>query len=147
MKLSLWSFERFREEQEEGEDNSPTEETSLSSLDSSTQSLLSSLISSYHEIGKKIESLKESQDLTKGEIEEICLNLPYKKISSDTFSAIRTRKSSSKFNKSKAISECLSRNIDPIDFLDILTLSTEKKKGEEYVMITDPEKKRKGKEK
>lgn len=156
LKLEGWTFERFEKEKETEEESTDsavgvpilTSEVHIFSLDASTQSLLLSLISSHKAISSKISSLTDEQRGIKESIEEICLEIPSKRIIfPDGLSTTRTSKSSTSFNKSKAISECVNRSIDPIDFLDILTLSTEKKKGKEYVMINDPEKKGKGEEK
>lgn len=153
MKLSLWSFERFERETVEAETGKSTSvpiitsEVHLSSLDESTQSLLSSLLSEHTRLSNRISSLTSEQKTVKESIEEICLSIPSKRILfPDGLSTIRTAKSSSKFNKSLAILESLARSIDPIDFLDILSLATEKKKGKEYVMINIPDEKGKGKD-
>lgn len=129
----------------------PQETVLADSVDASTlpphlSSALSGLILEYRRLEAEIDAYNAAPYLTdrldtqsslKAQIEEICLSIPSKRIlsSEGTWSTTRAAKTISKLNQNKLMVESIKRNYDPIEVKAIITASTDKTKGKEYVLI------------
>lgn len=114
----------------EDEDSLP-----LSALDSSISSTLDSLCLEYRRLGTEIAERTKTQLTLKECIEEIALQLPTKRIKSESWATVKSQKITYPLQKRLLIQECNSRNIDPITVLDIIKASSPAKKGKEYISI------------
>lgn len=107
-------------------------------------SALSGLIAEYRRLEAEIDAYLASPDLTerqesqsalKAQIEEICLQIPSKRILGSWGSTTRTAKTVTKLNQTKLMVESTKRGYDPVEVKAIIDLSTDKTKGKEYVLI------------
>lgn len=143
------SLDDASEEAPESSLEIPPEMALADSVEASTlpphlSSALSGLIAEYRRLETEIEAYLASPDLTerqesyaglKSQIEEICLQIPSKRILGPWGSTTRTAKTVTKLNQTKLMVESTKRGYDPIEVKAIIDLSTEKKKGKEYVLI------------
>lgn len=123
-------------EHTEDEDSLP-----LSALDSSISSTLNSLCLEYRRIGAEIAERTKTQLTLKECIEEIALQLPSKRIKSESWTTVKSQKVTYPLQKRLLIQECHKHDIDPITVLDIIKASSPAKKGKEYISIIDPNQK------
>lgn len=137
------------EEPSETAQEAPSETALADSVEASAlaphlSSALSGLIAEYKRLGAEIDAYLTSPDLTerqesqsalKAQIEEICLQIPSKRILGPWGSTTRTAKTTAKLNQTKLMNESTARGYDPVEVKAIIDLSTDKTKGKEYVLI------------
>lgn len=147
--IKINTEEDLQEQMQEQEDSTSTTPLSdsipASSLPQETSFILSSLVLEYRRLGAEIDKREVTRKSLKEEIETIVLALPTKKVlgpsGADGWVLRRDSKKTKSINKAKLAEESTRRQINPVDVVEILAFATEEKRGKEFVVVTDGEKK------